>query len=257
MSVDIFNIMKDNLGFIGEMVYKYWYRTRPVHKLWGLKNGEIIYLVTGKAEIKEDLSIKDDNLIMKFKDYYILKQGDFKAVLIVVATLANEYKNVKLKNCFSQEFPADVIADHNIICIGGPFRNTVTKHFMGTITYQLKFDEGDGHLIDLKNNKHYHPQEKDGFFEKDYGVIIKDQHPSQPNKEIFIIAGCHTEGVIGAARCISSLDRAGIMRIRKISKNIGKKKFFSFAIEVTAFKDEMGEIDVSKIEIKKDTLTCW
>jgi len=50
---------------------------------------------------------------------------------------------------------------------------------------------------------------------------------------------------------------AGLSNIRCLSKKLKNRKYFAFAVEVEAYKDELGEIEVIKINMLEDTLKIW
>lgn len=246
-------ILASVITIIGKKSYEYFWFIKPVRKIFPIKKGDVICIVTGKVDLP--------NVSETLQKYYVLGTGDFKAVVNMCMSLENKFDDIKIRNYFSREIHGQIIRDENIITIGGPMRNSVTRYLLesGVKKYGFKFDNNDGHLIIIKNNKEIHkrPKEKNGFFEIDYGIIIKDRHPSNENKFIFIFAGCHTEGVQGSVEYLLTTTSRGLSNIRALSKKLGKRKYFAFAVEVKPYQDESGEIEIFETNMLEDTLKIW
>jgi len=73
----------------------------------------------------------------------------------------------------------------------------------------------------------------------DYGISVKTQNPMNPSKKLFLFAGCHHSGTIGAA--ISAITRSVIPIIKK--HNDGE----SFECFLRVGKNDEGQS--TKIEI--------
>jgi len=210
---------------------------RPFFKLWRFRKNDTVYLING--------IIEENTASAKGK--FILGAGDVKALVELARGLEKRYSAVRIKNLYAKQLSgADMMSEH-IVCIGGPKRNEVTRKLMDTIGTRYSFDSGK--LIDKTLGKEYSPKkaEKDDHYAIDYGIVIKACHAAGQDRWAYILAGCHTEGVMGAARYISSLDRGGSSRIRRLTKEFGKGPF-EIAIKCTITKDPMGVIEPLKLE---------
>ena len=210
----------------------------PFFKLWGFKNNETVYLINGLIELNS----------ISLKDKFVLGPGDVNALVIISRTLEKRYKSIKIKNLYSKQLSSLDLINENIVSIGGPKRNSVTKRLMELIDCRYSFDD-KGNMIDNKTNKQYSPvkAESNDYYIEDYGIIAKIKLSPGTEKWVFVIAGCHTEGVMGAARYILSLDREGEKRVRELAKEF-KEDSFQIAIKVNVIKDEMGIIEIGKLK---------
>ncbi|HEC64999.1 MAG TPA: hypothetical protein ENI23_06890 [bacterium] len=226
------------IAYIARKIFEFYRILIPFFKVWGFKNNETVYLINGIIELNST----------DLKDKFVLGPGDVNALVAVSRTLEKRYKSIKIKNLYSKQLSALDMMNENIVSIGGLKRNTVTKRLMGLIDCKHSFDD-EGNMINNKTNKQYSPvkAESNDYYVEDYGFISKAKLSSEAEKWVFVIAGCHTEGVMGAARYISSLDYDGEKRLRELAKEF-KNEPFQIAVKVNIIKDEMGVIEIGKIE---------
>jgi len=210
---------------------------RPFFRLWRFGKNDTVYLING--------IIEENTASAKGK--FILGAGDVKALVELARGLEKRYSAIHVKNLYAKQLSSADMMNEHIVCIGGPKRNEVTRKLMDTIETRYSFDSGE--LIDRTLGKKYSPKkaEKDNHYAIDYGIVIKACHAPGQDKWAYILAGCHTEGVMGAARYISSLDRAGSSRIHRLTKEFGKGPF-EIAIKCAITKDAMGVIEPQKLE---------
>lgn len=226
------------IAYIATKLFELYRILIPFLKVWGFKNNETLYLINGIIELNS----------VNLKDKFVLGPGDVNALVTISRTLEKRYKSIKIKNLYSKQLSGLDMMNENIVSIGGPKRNTITKVLTKLINCRYSFDN-EGNMIDSETNKSYSPvkAESNDYYVEDYGFIAKAKLSSESEKWIFVIAGCHTEGVMGAARYILSLDREGEKRVRGLAKEF-KDGPFQIAIKVNVIKDEMGVIEVGKTE---------
>jgi len=92
--------------------------------------------------------------------------------------------------------------ESNIVCIGGPDANSVTKLILTEIDHT--FNPGDPErnevsFLDAKTGKTYDPDP--GF---DHGLIIKTRSPFDERRQILVLIGSFGYGVWAAARLMTS-----------------------------------------------------
>lgn len=94
----------------------------------------------------------------------------------------------------SSEEYRDSDLDSNIICIGGPLTNEVTRRILESQRSwtPYKFEEG-------KIRKTGGTQEWTITEEVDHGIIIKTKNPFFANKWVFIFAGLSGDASVGAS----------------------------------------------------------
>lgn len=223
--------------FLMRRLYRFYYIRTPYDRIWGFKENEAVFIVNGKSK-----SISTDR-----EDVFALNTGDVKALLEIVRSLEGGPKTLQINSLFSDQMPAPVMTKENVICIGGPNSNSVTKTFLELVDCRYEFDS-ERKLVDKQTRKKYSPvkAESGDYYVRDYGIVFKASHPSREEKRLFIHAGCHTEGTMGAGKYISSAGRGGQKRLRQLAKELGGDTF-QILIEVDVVKDEVGMIEVGQV----------
>jgi len=92
--------------------------------------------------------------------------------------------------------------DFNLVCIGGPDANTVTRLLLSSINLTVNPgnpERYDVSFTDTKTEKTYDPDPA-----YDYGLIIRTRSPFNERKHILILIGNYGYGVWAAAKLMSS-----------------------------------------------------
>ncbi len=217
--------------FVLRSGYRHWRLRRPFFRVWSHGDRDTVYLVNG---VVEDGSSPEEGRFM-------LDVGDFIAHVNVAQALEKRHSKLRIKNLFSKQLSGPDMMNEHIVSIGGPKRNHVTRDLMEEIGTRYVFEGED--LVDQETGKRFSPKYKEdgGFYEVDYGIIIKAYHSENPSKVAFLFAGCHTEGTLGAASYLSALNRGEDARLRQLSKEF-KKGAFEIAIRSKFKKDQMDVI---------------
>ncbi len=94
----------------------------------------------------------------------------------------------------------------NLILLGGPKRNHVTKHALKALKEKglLGFEFRDHKLYDLGSEESYEARFEDGFIKEDFGLVIKAPNPFREDRLLYILAGCRTFGVYAAASILTA-----------------------------------------------------
>ena len=94
----------------------------------------------------------------------------------------------------------------NIVLIGGPFHNQVTKEIMDNYKdIPFRFHESANLYFTDRNGtvNMYCPEEhcsdKSHYYEKDYALIVNIKNPWNKEKRCMLIIGCRSVGCYGAA----------------------------------------------------------
>ncbi len=98
--------------------------------------------------------------------------------------------------------------DDNLLIIGGPFHNSVTKNLFFNENNKLPFYfESDATLVytGADGTKRYSPKlTGDGkYYETDYALILNVKNPANPQKRVIAIIGCRSVGCYGGAVFLS------------------------------------------------------
>lgn len=98
----------------------------------------------------------------------------------------------------------------NLVLIGGPFHNCVTRHFLEWMgpSWPFHFEE-DATLVytDPEGklpSQRFSPVAMEGkFYGEDYALIMNVKNPYDPEKRLIFIAGCRSIGCYGGAIFLS------------------------------------------------------
>lgn len=178
--------------------------------LWYLRKPQRIYVVSGAIANNAPADVKTA----------ILAGPDSDAANTLIATIGLVYPKTLVSHLYSSALPKELFKE-NLIVVGGPINNTCSKlvldqvieiiHFEGfqlcdsTSQYSTIYDENDIALVD-------------------YGVVLRIDNPFDLTKDLILVAGCDTYGVLAAATLISLKEEASRQR-SSIRKKLGFKKF--------------------------------
>ncbi|MCL0093225.1 hypothetical protein M1N92_06235, partial [Dehalococcoidia bacterium] len=144
------------------------------------------------------------------------------------------------------KFPGNPYAD-NLILIGGPDYNRITRVFMKNTPFEFVEENGVTILKDRSRGQTFRSQfiEHEGIEEViDFGFFLKILNPNNPNKKLIMINGIHTYGVYGAAKCFSQYDERemGISyrNCKEVISEFGDDPTFAVMLEVKSINKKIG-----------------
>jgi hypothetical protein len=139
----------------------------------------------------------------------------------------------------------DYPTHENIISIGGESGNHVTKMLLGRCECPFRFQEYS--LEDTLTKEKYLAvldTVQNNRVKKDYALIVKSPNPNNDENKIYVIAGIHSEGTFGAARCTHKDYKHLVNKVAK-----GKSVFaILLEVDVDYLKDEQ---DVNPVSVVK------
>lgn len=174
---------------------------RPMHKLLRdlASDSQNLNIFIGVFSIPQFSVVRE-----KFTDVKVLELTNITEItskesaesLSYVLSLLREVRSYRNLGVVNSEELRESDLNANIICIGGPATNKVTKRIIDSeeiwIPYKyLKEEEKIERIIGKK-------EEWTANEETDYGVIIKTENSCSPNKWIFILFGISGFGSVGA-----------------------------------------------------------
>lgn len=190
----IASLISTILGYFIAKIVQYLRELRPLKKTWQFKEDEQIHVfIASPGEI--------DTGIYKKK---ITTLGHIYGFAYILNSIKKGYPNLELNHMYftrdpkTDNFSSELLGS-TAICLGGHKHNWVSKLFLEEIHPPIMFDKNDN-LVDSLNKKTYKPKIEDGTILEDYGIIIKAANPNNRKNKVFIFAGCHTYGVIAAAK---------------------------------------------------------
>jgi hypothetical protein len=180
------------LGGIIAIMIRYFHIVFPTKQLWGLLEPEKAIICTATTKVDTGKYLRPSTGI-----------GQLKAITHIVTSLNKAYKKFDFKNILSSEEEIKQGIENDVILLGGPKNNKITKLFFEKFDfYNLALQNEDGAIYWQKTNNIYQGTTEDGKVRKDYGIIIKMNNlfSTEKNTKILLFSGCHTYGTIAAAR---------------------------------------------------------
>ena len=192
----------DQVDEIGSAIYDFVQSSHPVQfylrSLWGL--GGVGNTVIACSRIPADESDAEFEEYIKHRQY-----GDLDALISLRETLHRLYPEMSIQTTTAvsrSELP-DILESSNLIILGGLDLNPVFIDFerWSPFSYDYGDSEEDIYLRDGINNERLRFEFEDSTQRaSDYGFFVKRSLDGSNRRKLIIIGGCHTWGVLGAAR---------------------------------------------------------
>lgn len=191
------NLISTLIGFLFGRVY---YRLKKTYKVKSTKyfwkpfaDGDQIFIILG--HIEEFIGWERSGLV---------GFGD----AIALAELKSYFDSMDIKNVvinYDNKIDKDALKS-NLILIGGPTTNNITKMVLSNIHSTLNFEKSSLAIFDTKENEEYKPSvSPSGDGGVDYGLIIRARNPFEKSKKAVVIAGSWGYGTwAGAIHSIST-----------------------------------------------------
>jgi hypothetical protein len=174
----------------------------PFERVWSLSKVPEIYIITGNllggpGEVKRsDYPRKDFAAIMA--------SGDVRSFGEVLGTLKTRCKKIPIKHYFAEAFPKENYRK-NIVSIGGPIFNEVTRNLLPEVDWKVRFENST--LVDEEFPAAGILRLEETMEGSEYGFALKAINPEgAAESKVIIIAGCATFGVLAATRWVSVLE---------------------------------------------------
>jgi len=186
-------------------------------KIWDL-NGDNLIVVSG-------------NLFGRYE----VEPKDADSLFDTTLGLMNLYPGINVKRLYSIDFTEKDFVDHDLLVIGGPDSNLITKKILDEIDQSFPFiyeeiDEPfDFVLKDKCSSKKYKKEFEGTEVKTDYGFFLKIPNPYTKNRNIIIITGIGAEGTYGCSKSLpfESNEFTYSYYNDKFSK-LGNIRYFSF-----------------------------
>lgn len=191
-------VLTTSLGFIVGFLFRWvserGLRVLPSRALLGLKHPSKVHIVIGIpwGILPETTELHEN------KGLPIFGYGPLHAYQQFSELLKTAYPKQRSFTFTTSKTFSKQNLDQDLVLIGYPQGNEITKIVMNDLVPPIKFD---GHnLIDTATGTiQYKPAISDGYVMEDYGCIIRAPNPYSPASTVFILAGCETFGVKAAA----------------------------------------------------------
>jgi hypothetical protein len=98
----------------------------------------------------------------------------------------------------------------NLICIGGPDANPVTRLILDRTSTTLVVVNGSVTFFDTETGRYFSPQIDAGRDRRDYGIIVRTRNPFNLERAALVLAGSFGDGTQAAAEldCEERIERS-------------------------------------------------
>lgn len=199
-------------------------------KIWGFGSAEQINLML--SDFPEEANYANPAF-----------EGSVGAIgtLAPAITLANEGKTLTIH---MHRFQIDF--NGNLLLVGGPKRNRVTKFFLEETAlkeeatfdgWKLKFDGNESEALFSDSNGLH--------ILNDYGLLLKAPNPLDTRNTVMIIAGCRAFGTGGAASIVAD-EKMSEDIVEKLGED--KCEFFKAIVSVLVLNDVIAKRELVDIK---------
>lgn len=203
------------IGYFGGKLKRKLTEIRPIKKLWRIKNFKDLIIVAAT-------STKTDT-----GDYLrpATGIGQLRALGYAIESLSQAY-DVRIKNILLSDDQVQKQIERDILLLGGPKNNEVSKLFLEKLNGLHKIaDQNENTIIWLADGQEekFAGVKENKQIKKDYGLIIRTENPFSSQKDkptICLFTGCHTYGTIAAAKFFTNIYKKQIKLFTKAKKNI-------------------------------------
>jgi hypothetical protein len=181
----IIELLASLLPYGVTQIWNYVSRDRHFDKFWG--------------EFTEDLLI-----VLPFRNPS--PEARYSPTLVGLMEFSNRLREIKAIDVTSSDNLSFSEQRRNILAVGGPITNLVTKNIL---QHDSIFYSFEGHAIVRVNEPDWRldPTPKSGMMiEKDYGLITRISNPYDKSKDVICLAGCYGWGVQACLRLLSDVD---------------------------------------------------
>lgn len=234
-------------GWIGRVAYQWYQTVRPARRVWQLKDGDAVLIVTPNPSGY----VGDE-----FSDTVF--PTDYTAVAGLRHFLTRVYPKLDVSEYFAQEFPSAKIGEH-VVLIGGedinPLMETVLKR-LRPAKFPLEFD--DDHIVDHEDGGRvyrpdilFDPSTHRNEIIKDYALVTGVPNPFEPTKRMYIMAGCYVHGNMAAAQSMTE------PAIRKVADRSGGESKFAYLVRCQVLRRYVGNIEIVRFYVYDETHQRW
>lgn len=202
--------------------------------VWGFTSSTRLYVVSGSIE----------NVAQQVRNA-ILMGPDADAANEAITTTRLLRPKMRISRIYSPSYPDEFLKE-DIVSVGGPVNNAVTRKLMAFISDFVIFE---GFVLKDRIAGHdYETVYEADKVHHDYGLILKLPNPSGFPTEILILAGCDTHGVLAAARAVS-LHPDGKTALKALRKRLGlfahfRRNYYMAIVGCKAVGNEVGNLEL-------------
>lgn len=210
---------------------------KTLRSFWNIHDIDKIYIICPEIPIDDRKTYAE----ITSKDYLRLaKFADIDSLYNMKDFISRKFPNVRMMEYTSVEMPEEAY-NENIILIGGTAWNKVTEKLMEKIRSPFYYIDGgkgnDDPIVERESGlKRLPVLDRMGSLNYDWGLFIRVPNPFNKEKNLIIINGIRTYGVLGATKCftneMNSSDNCSI-----IFKLLGIPAYFAALIKTAVINN--------------------
>ena len=219
------------IGALIGWLISFWRNRRTLGKIWNLSDADwksLIKLGPSSQRAGQQVFLAMTKLTHITEDYERPGTGigEVQAYVFALESLTATYRDaIRSELDYGDDFPERHL-DNNIISIGGPKHNRVTKSFRECFSrLPLGFVYGEGRaccVVDKRTDTIYEPRLQLLGNKVDYGVLSRLPNPYSPREDrnvLFLVEGAHTYGLAAAGRILTTKFSSDLVSNIKKSKS--------------------------------------
>jgi hypothetical protein len=213
----IVNLLAAGICFLLGIGYAKFHRwrelQRPGHRVWRLHRGAAVSIVTADGPEPDPT------------EYTItVYPAEYAAATEIAHYLGSELRCDVERICTSNEFPDDHAITGNLVLIGGPVHNRLTRLMLERTKVPFHFEEYT--LVNDQSGERFDAEIKDDVIVSDVALVVVTDNPFNSTNRVVMVAGCRTYGCIAGAR---QLIHPAVLRI---SRKVENSSYFVVRSEV-------------------------
>ena len=156
-------------------------------------------------------------ILGRFREFQTFEQSGFVGVgsANAMMELRTHFESLGLSEIpisYADQLDGDALKT-NLIVLGGPDANLLTREVVGRVSTTLKFGDPDQYVISLFDSAEgceYVPRQgQSGIIENDFGIILLCSNPFAPKKRMLLGAGSFGYGTWACVRFVHSNEFLG------------------------------------------------
>jgi hypothetical protein len=169
-------------------------RTRnPASRIWRFNRGSPVYII-----------VSDDD-VTDTKEFVVKVYGsDYLAAVEARALITETLRIPDVEMVTSSEFGKGRLLHYNLVCVGGPVNNRITRLILERITIPVHFD---GYTVVSDSSGSRYEATIDnatGKIIRDVGVAVLVKNPFEEKSSVVLLMGARTFGVAACSRALTT-----------------------------------------------------
>lgn len=209
-------------------------------QLWGFRKPQRVFVVSGAIGLHVPPEVQTA----------IIAGPDADAASIIIATLGLLYPNAEIHHVYSSSFPREQYKE-NLVVVGGPVNNQCSKEMLEYVAQWFSYDS-EFHMVlgEILFETCYGETET---AVRDYGAVIRVANPYNDTKDVIIVSGCDTHGVLAAATLLSSRKDGAAAR-KEVKRKLGiglrsRPLDYIAVVECAVLGNDIGHIKEKEVQI--------